>query len=46
MVQKTIAGLKEKTGRSLEEWTKLVRKDGQNPRKIGVHGSKRGTAWE
>jgi len=33
MVQKTIAGLKEKTGRSLEEWTKLVRKDGPESEK-------------
>ncbi|HZD92882.1 MAG TPA: DUF5655 domain-containing protein [Candidatus Sulfotelmatobacter sp.] len=28
MVQKTIAGLKEKTGRSLEEWVKFVEKEG------------------
>ena len=28
MVKKSIAGLKEKTGRSLEEWIKLAQKDG------------------
>jgi hypothetical protein len=28
MVQKVIAGMKEKTGRSLEEWVALVKKDG------------------
>lgn len=28
MVQNTIAGLKEKTGRSLDEWVRLVRKEG------------------
>src|ERR1700757_2617901 len=28
MVRKQIAGLKEKTGRNLEEWTKLAEKEG------------------
>ncbi len=28
MVQQTIAGLKEKTGRTLEEWIRLVKKEG------------------
>lgn len=33
MVQKMMSGLKEKTGRSLEEWTKLVEKDGPETEK-------------
>ena len=28
MVQNVIAGMKQKTGRSLEEWIKLVKKEG------------------
>jgi len=44
MVQKTIAGLKEKTGRSSKNGPSWCGKTVQNPRKIGVHGSKRGTA--
>jgi hypothetical protein len=33
MVQKSIAGLKEKTGRSLEEWTALIKKKGPEDEK-------------
>jgi len=33
MVQSSIAGLKQKTGRSLEEWLKLVEKDGPETEK-------------
>src|SRR5215467_9784154 len=33
MVQKWVAGLKEKTGRSLEEWTALVKKEGPKDEK-------------
>jgi len=33
MAQKTIEGLKEKTGRTLEEWIRLVKKDGPGDEK-------------
>ena len=38
MVQSVIAGMKEKTGRSLEEWVRLVKKDGPG-------GEKERAAW-
>lgn len=38
MVQSVIAGMKEKTGRSLEEWVRLVEKDGPG-------GEKERAAW-
>ena len=33
MVQNWVAGLKEKTGRTLEEWLELVRQEGPSPEK-------------
>jgi hypothetical protein len=41
MTQKWVATLKEKTGRSLEEWVKLVKKDGPS----GAHAEKERRAW-
>src|SRR5579863_8010383 len=38
MVQSVIAGMKEKTGRSLEEWVRLVKKDAPG-------GEKERAAW-
>jgi hypothetical protein len=41
MTQKWVATLKDKTGRSLEEWVKLVKKDGPH----GAHEEKERRAW-
>ena len=41
MTQKWVATLKEKTGRSLDEWLKLVKKDGPT----GAHSEKERRAW-
>jgi hypothetical protein len=38
MVQNFIAGLKTKTGRSLEEWIRLVKKEGPADEKAAVRG--------
>jgi hypothetical protein len=38
MVQKWVAKLKSKTGRSLEEWLRLVKKEGPKDERRGASG--------
>ena len=38
MVQSVIAGMKKKTGRSLEEWLKLVNQKARRAKKNARHG--------
>jgi len=43
MMRSTIAGMKQRTGRTLEEWVELVTKKGPATEKNGAPGSKPST---
>ena len=45
MAQSVIAGMKEKTGRSIEEWIRFTRKEGPSEEKERAEWLKKRTDW-